>query len=117
MGEVSGRGGLAIGAYLAGPLLRGGGEQPSLDPNRRSTVWTVTPARCAMTGRDTRVWPLGEQRAGGRDDRLGGGLGGLGPGLHPVGPLPQPLTFARLHVNNANIKIFMLALLSPNGRA
>ena len=57
MGDVSGRGGLAIGADLAGPLIGGGGEQFLLGPNRRSTVWTVTPARSAMTGRDT--WSYG----------------------------------------------------------
>ena len=87
--DVSGRRGLAIGADLAGPLLRGGGEQFLLGPE---------PAQHGLDGHsgvlgDDRqghlvVWPLGEQDAGGRDDRLGGGLGRLGPGLHAVRPLP-----------------------------
>ena len=57
VGDVSGRGGLAIGADLAGPLFAAAANSSSLDPNRRSTVWTVTPARSAMTGRDT--WSYG----------------------------------------------------------
>ena len=55
--DVSGRGGFAIGADLAGTLLATAANSSSLDPNRRSRVWTVTPARSAMAGRDT--WSYG----------------------------------------------------------
>src|SRR5262249_13815618 len=95
----------------------GGGEQFLLGPE---------PAQHGLDGHpgalgDDRegylvVGPLGEQGAGGGDDRLGGGLGGLGPGPHAVGPLPQPLTLARLHVTKINIKIFMSTSLSPKGQ-
>jgi hypothetical protein len=51
--EVSGRGGLAIGTDLARTVFAAVANSSALEPYRRSTVWTVTPARSAMTGRDT----------------------------------------------------------------
>ena len=109
--EVSGRGGLAIGADLAGTLLRSGGEQVLLGAE---SAQHGLDGHSGALGDDRKghlvVGPLGEQGAGGSDDGLGGGLGGLGPGPHAVGPLPQPLTSARLHVSKVNIKVFMLAV-------
>ena len=41
------------GLVLAKACCAAAANSSSLDPDRRSTVWTVTPARSAMTGRDT----------------------------------------------------------------